>query len=167
VQLEVDAIVNPTDCKFSEGGGLDCWIHRFAGETLKKECEAVGGIKVGDAVLTGGYCLPARYVIHTVGPQDCCEDDLRRCYTNILNLARKNGIRTLALPCISTGRYRYPSAEAAMVALDVVRGELQREQNCSAYPDDRAFDRIIFCTYMWEDSYAYERFLPAYFPRVV
>lgn len=122
---KVDAIVNAANTTLLGGGGVDGAIHRVAGPELRAECAALGGCPTGEARLTGGYALPARYVIHTVGPvwSGGMKDEphlLRQCYANALTLADQHGIRRLAFPSISTGAYGYPISQAARVAIQTV-----------------------------------------------
>ena len=108
---------------------VDGAIHRAAGPGLKAECEALNGCETGDAKLTQAYKLPSKSVIHTVGPIGEKPELLKRCYWKSLELARENGLRTIAFPCISTGVYGYPSEKAVYVVLETVREWLERHSS--------------------------------------
>ncbi len=130
-KLKVDAIVNAANSTLLGGGGVDGAIHRAAGPGLLRECKKVGGCPTGEARITAGHDLPARFVIHTVGPiwhgGDRGEDGLlASCYRNSLTLAEQNGVKTIAFPSISTGAYRFPLARAARIALAEIKSFLEK-----------------------------------------
>jgi len=154
-KLEVDAIVNAANTTLLGGGGVDGAIHRAAGPELLAECRTLGGCQPGEAKITCGYHLPARFVIHTVGPiwRGGKHDEAQRladCYRNSLQLALKNEIRTIAFPAISCGAYGYPIEDAAQIAFKTTRDFLAANDE---------IQKVIFA--VWgEDVYqAYQRLL--------
>ena len=132
-KMRADAIVNAANPSLLGGGGVDGAIHAAAGPKLLEACRKLGGCAVGEAKITKGYRLPARYVIHTVGPvfagkgQDPI--DLANCYWNSLELAKAHEAKSIAFPCISTGVYGYPHRQAAMVAVTTVKKWLEENQS--------------------------------------
>ncbi len=126
--LAVDAIVNAANSSLLGGGGVDGAIHRAAGRQLYDHCKTLGGCNTGDAKITPGYNLPARFVIHTVGPvwhggNNNEKELLANCYRNCIRLAGEHNLKTIAFPSISTGAYRFPVERAACIALrEIVQG---------------------------------------------
>ena len=152
-KLEVDAVVNAANTTLLGGGGVDGAIHRAAGSELVAECRTLGGCRPGEAKITRGYHLPARFVIHTVGPvwrggKHGEAQILTDCYRNSLKLAVENEIRTIAFPAISCGAYGYPVEEAANVAFKTTHDFLAKSDE---------IQKVIFV--VWgEDVYdAYQR----------
>ncbi len=151
---QVDAIVNAANTTLLGGGGVDGAIHWAAGPQLLEECRGLGGCPTGEARITAGYNLPARYVIHTVGPRwkDGMHGEdhlLASCYRNCFRLAREHGVRTIAFPAISTGAYRFPLERATRIAVQETTNEL------TEHPD--AFDTVVFVCFDKDAAEVYRR----------
>ena len=156
-RLDVDAIVNAANSTLLGGGGVDGAIHRAAGPELLAECRRLGGCRTGEAKITRGYRLPARYVIHAVGPVwrggEYGEPALlAACYRNSLWLAARHGLARIAFPCISTGVYGYPFEAAADLALATIRETLR---------DAPVIQEVLFCCFSQSDYEYYVRRLVA------
>ena len=157
-KLKVDAIVNAANKSLLGGGGVDGAIHRAAGPQLLEECKTLGGAETGEAKITKGYNLPAKFVIHTVGPVwnggKYDEDNLlKSCYENSLKLAVENGIETIAFPSISTGVYRFPIERASEIAVKTVKNFVEKNS---------LLKEVIFCVFSDRDYKVYESVLKKY-----
>jgi O-acetyl-ADP-ribose deacetylase len=151
-RLAVDAIVNAANSSLLGGGGVDGAIHRAAGPELLAECRTLDGCPTGQAKITRGYRLPARHVIHTVGPvwhggSKGEPELLRNCYRNCFRVAHENGLASIAFPAISTGVYRYPLDQACRIALEEAKQALAR------YPE---LQRVIFVAFSPEAQRGYQ-----------
>jgi len=156
--LSVDAIVNAANSSLLGGGGVDGAIHRAAGPELVAECRMLHGCKTGNAKITRGYRLPAKHVIHTVGPVwnggTLGEDDLlASCYRHSIELCQKHGLASVAFPAISTGIYRFPAERAAGIAVATV---------VDALPSAPSVTRIIFCCFSLDSGRLHEEAVAAF-----
>jgi len=152
VKVKTDAIVNAANKTLLGGGGVDGVIHRAAGPELLKECRELSGCETGEAKITKGYNLPAKYVIHTVGPiwrggTQNEEEDLASCYRNSLELAVKNEIKSIAFPSISTGTYCFPIEKAAPIAQREVKKFLK---------ENNTIEEVIFVLFSEKDFQIYQ-----------
>ncbi len=148
--LKVDCIVNAAKKTLLGGGGVDGAIHRAAGPELLAECKTLGGCRTGEAKITRGYRLPAKYVIHTVGPVYGMDDEglLADCYRHSLQLAHAHACRSIAFPCISTGVYHYPPDKAAAVVMNTL------DTWCSEHPGYGM--KILICCFGRDACRVYE-----------
>lgn len=161
-QLEVDAIVNAANSTLLGGSGVDGAIHRAAGLELYRECKSLGGCETGDAKITKGYKLPAKHIIHTVGPvwrdgTNFENEKLESCYKRSLEVAVENKIRTIAFPGISTGIYHFPISEACQIAINTF--------NIFLHDHDHEIDMIYLICY--NDELFFSFFIDYLFPNII
>ncbi|KAF8320130.1 Appr-1-p processing domain protein [Clavulina sp. PMI_390] len=164
-KLKTDAIVNAANSRLLGGGGVDGAIHRAAGPQLLAECRGLNGANTGECKITLGYRLPAKHVIHAVGPIYTKYEEgenanlLGACYRESLKLASKNNLKTIAFPSISTGIYGYPIRAATHVAVSQTLQFLESAEGAS-------IERVVFVTFSDEDFLVYQDILPSYFTPV-
>ena len=154
-KLKIDAIINAANKTLLGGGGVDGAIHRAAGKELLAECSTLNGCETGEAKITNGYNLPAKFVIHTVGPVYNSNrynkaEKLANCYLKSLELAVESGAKTIAFPNISTGVYGYPKLDAAKIAIREVRKFLDKSDK---------IEQVIFCVFDNDNFDLYEKLL--------
>ncbi len=160
-RIQADAIVNAANRTLLGGGGVDGAIHRAAGHNLVIECASLGDCETGQAKITKGYELPAKFVIHTVGPvwhggKSNEEKLLADCYRNSLSLAAEHNLKSIAFPSISTGAYRFPIESAAVIALNTVRAFLEEKPN--------VLEKVIFVLFSDRDLQIYRQSFRNIFP---
>ena len=148
-ELDVDVIVNAANCSLLGGGGVDGAIHRAAGRELLEACRKFNGCQTGEARITPGFKLPAKFVIHTPGPvwhggNHNEAELLKNCYLNSLILAKANNCRSIAFPCISTGIYHFPKEQAAQIAIETVLNNMAL-----------TIEKVIFCCFSESDAAIY------------
>ncbi len=153
-EVKTDAIVNAANATLLGGGGVDGAIHAAAGPGLLEECQALGGCPTGDAKITKGYKLPARFVVHTVGPVwkggvSKEAELLKSCYINSLSLADRYGIKSIAFPAIATGTFGFPKEQAAQIAVDAIR----------EYLPNSHIEKVVFVLHGHEDYILYSRLI--------
>lgn len=156
--LEIDGIVNAANSDLWAGGGICGAIHRAAGSRLEQACDKIGSCPTGNTVITPGFKLPSKYVLHSVGPTNKSPDALESCYRTIMECCVKHKVRSVCMCCISTGIFGFPNEPACIIALSTVRKFLENPEN------QKAIDLVVFCTFMIEDVKLYDQFTPMFFP---
>lgn len=156
--LEIDAIVNAANSSLLGGGGIDGAIHSAAGSKLRKECATLNGCNTGFTKITKGYRLPAKHVLHTVGPTEEDPIALQSCYSTTLQLVEKYNLKSVAFCCVATGIFGYPLRNASKIALKTIREWLEANENY------KKVDRLIFVVFLDKEQKCYESLMPKYFP---
>eukprot|EP00759_Apiculatamorpha_spiralis_P024217 PhF_6_TR27851/c3_g1_i2/m.40687 len=163
--LEIDAIVNAANSSLLGGGGVDGAIHSASGPLLREECQALGGCVTGNTKITNGYKLPAKHVLHTVGPTGAGDEALKQCYETSLKLVDDNKLKSIAFCCISTGVFGFPLERATIIALQTVRAWLETKLAAMPEPKNKEdLPYVIFCVFTNLEMATYEKYLNVIFP---